>query len=248
MTTPPDFTMVNPAAQSSGKQDMPAITGMDSVTAEIVIDGYVFDYAWDGPAYIRGLMLDAVHSHWCQNPAWVAALSKALDLIEPMRSLRSAVCSIDYSRGLKYELDEDLEYIVGAIEKMAPLREYFDLSALDESSSNIQEILRKRASAKEAKQRKLARSRDGRAGFVYVLKSESGTYKIGRTKNPDDRLRTFSVKLPFAVEYEALIYSSDMIALERDLHLRFADKRVNGEWFTLNEQDMDEIRLIGWPS
>jgi hypothetical protein len=33
-----------------------------------------------------------------------------------------------------------------------------------------------------------------------------------------------------------------MIGLERRLHERFADKRINGEWFDLSEDDVTFIR------
>jgi hypothetical protein len=80
-------------------------------------------------------------------------------------------------------------------------------------------------------------------GYVYVLKSVSGHYKIGRTKDPKDRLKTFSVKLPFEVEYELLIPSSNHKALEAELHQRFKEKHINGEWFSLAQDDIEALRL-----
>lgn len=81
-----------------------------------------------------------------------------------------------------------------------------------------------------------------RAGYVYLIQSTSGAYKIGRTVNPDNRLATFSVKLPFEVEYVCVIQCDDMYYLERQLHAHFADKRVNGEWFNLSPDDVDYIK------
>jgi hypothetical protein len=80
------------------------------------------------------------------------------------------------------------------------------------------------------------------SGYVYLLQSPTKSYKIGRSKNPQDRLKTFSVKLPFEVEYIALIETPDMTGLERQLHERFAEKRVNGEWFELSEEDVQYIQ------
>ena len=79
-------------------------------------------------------------------------------------------------------------------------------------------------------------------GFVYLLQSPTSAYKIGRTKNPDDRLKTFGVKLPFEVEYVCLIKTADMGALEAELHGYFADKRINGEWFNLTPDDVAQIK------
>lgn len=82
-----------------------------------------------------------------------------------------------------------------------------------------------------------------RPGFVYLLKSPStGHWKIGRTRNPADRRKTFNVKLPFDVEYEHLIPSNDMNKAEAMLHAKYADKRLDGEWFDLDDNDIDWIK------
>lgn len=79
-------------------------------------------------------------------------------------------------------------------------------------------------------------------GFVYLLQSVTGAYKIGFTANPKSRLRTFNVKLPFEVSYIALIETRDCAQLETDLHSMFANKRINGEWFNLSPDDVDYIK------
>lgn len=79
-------------------------------------------------------------------------------------------------------------------------------------------------------------------GYVYLLQSATGAYKIGRTKNPKDRMKTFSVKLPFEVEYICIIQTDDMYGLEQSLHDQFANKRLNGEWFNLTPEDVEHIK------
>lgn len=79
-------------------------------------------------------------------------------------------------------------------------------------------------------------------GWVYLLKSPLGAFKIGRTKNPNDRLKTFKTSLPFEVEYLHLIETPDMVGLEQVLHLRYHNKRVNGEWFNLSPDDVAYIK------
>lgn len=86
--------------------------------------------------------------------------------------------------------------------------------------------------------------RESRPGYVYLIKSASGFYKIGRTKDPSDRIKTFSVKLPFEVEYDHLIETGDMCTLEQNLHDHFANQRVNGEWFSLTPEHVDFIKSI----
>jgi hypothetical protein len=81
-------------------------------------------------------------------------------------------------------------------------------------------------------------------GYVYLIQSESGWYKIGKTSNPENRIRTFSVKLPFRVEYICLIKSNNMDELEMELHDYFKDQRIDGEWFELSIDDVDYIKSI----
>jgi Meiotically Up-regulated Gene 113 (MUG113) protein len=80
-----------------------------------------------------------------------------------------------------------------------------------------------------------------RYGYVYLIQSPTGSYKIGRARNPEDRMKTFNVKLPFEVDYVHLIETSDMYGLERAFHKRYAQKRVNGEWFMLDPEDVQYI-------
>ena len=81
-------------------------------------------------------------------------------------------------------------------------------------------------------------------GYIYLVASSNGTYNIGRTAAPDKRMQLFRVKLPFDVELECVIKTSDMLGLERELHKRFADKRVNGEWFALSPEDVEYIKSL----
>lgn len=81
-----------------------------------------------------------------------------------------------------------------------------------------------------------------RDGYVYVIKSPTGHYKIGRASDPYDRMKVFEVKLPFEVEFEHLIKTKDMYLLESELHVRFESQRVNGEWFLLTSDDVAAIK------
>jgi hypothetical protein len=79
-------------------------------------------------------------------------------------------------------------------------------------------------------------------GFVYLLKSSEGYYKIGKTKDPKNRMKTFGLKLPMHVEYICLIESDDMGELETMLHIDYQSKRINGEWFDLTPEDVEYIK------
>lgn len=81
-------------------------------------------------------------------------------------------------------------------------------------------------------------------GYIYLLESHQGIYKIGRTRVPNNRRKTFGVLLPFEVEYAALIKTSDMFRLEGDLHRHYAHKRRGGEWFALDADDVAFIKSL----
>lgn len=80
-----------------------------------------------------------------------------------------------------------------------------------------------------------------KAGVVYVLKSAYG-YKVGRTRNVPARMRAFGVQLPIAYTIPLCAWFDDCHAAERRYHEMFAGKRINGEWFDLDENDIQLIR------
>lgn len=95
-----------------------------------------------------------------------------------------------------------------------------------------------------AERNELKKNPPQKHGYVYLIQSISQHYKIGRTRNPKDRLRTFNVKLPFEVDFIAVIRTKDMFSLEAELHQRFGDKRINGEWFDLSPDDVAYIKNL----
>ena len=80
------------------------------------------------------------------------------------------------------------------------------------------------------------------AGVVYVLKSAYG-FKVGRTGNIPSRMRAFGVQLPFIYSILMCVWFDDCHAAERRYHDMFANKRINGEWFDLDNSDIEKIRM-----
>lgn len=115
-------------------------------------------------------------------------------------------------------------------------------AALDLYQRN--ERLLHRAKTKAMLNRGVTAPEGERGGFVYLIQSPTGDYKIGRTRNPYDRFETFEVKLPFEVDFEWLIPTGDMYALESQLRKRYADCHVNGEWHSLSPEQVSEIVSI----
>lgn len=81
----------------------------------------------------------------------------------------------------------------------------------------------------------------GKPGYVYLIHSDTGHYKIGWSVEPRKRLKIFSVEMPIQIRLLHYFYAEDALLAERLLHERFAEKRVSGEWFRLAEQDVELI-------
>jgi hypothetical protein len=83
-------------------------------------------------------------------------------------------------------------------------------------------------------------------GYVYLIWSQYG-YKIGKAVNVQTRTKLFSVKLPFPIRVEHYAKFNDYSQAERSLHVYFDAKRLEGEWFDLNEEDIALIKTLGEP-
>lgn len=82
-----------------------------------------------------------------------------------------------------------------------------------------------------------------KAGFVYVFGSnDTGYYKIGSGTKPVSRMRDYELsKLPFPVEMIHTIPVDNKLRAEAELHKAFKSRRVNGEWFTLSQDELHQI-------
>ncbi|MEM5009372.1 GIY-YIG nuclease family protein [Niallia taxi] len=81
-------------------------------------------------------------------------------------------------------------------------------------------------------------------GYIYFIKEfHTNTYKIGKAKNIENRLRLFGVKLPFKWELIHSIKSFDYSLAEKEFHKLFKEKRIKGtEWFHLTQEDIENIK------
>lgn len=97
------------------------------------------------------------------------------------------------------------------------------------------------------------------SGYIYLIEDKTFTHyvKIGQSVRPNERIQRLAGQMPIDVEFE-MIYTKetdDVNRKERVLHMFFADKRKKGEWFELDEGDIelvkkymnDEVQL-GWIS
>lgn len=89
---------------------------------------------------------------------------------------------------------------------------------------------------------------EAKFGYVYILKGTHDKvlrHKIGKANDLKDRIRTFSVKLLFDIEILASFYVNSPIRFESALHAQMKQKRIAGEWFDLNENDIYNLCAVG---
>jgi hypothetical protein len=87
------------------------------------------------------------------------------------------------------------------------------------------------------------KGRQPRPGHIYLLRG-GDYFKIGFSEKVSRRIRQISPVLPFKVELIHTMETDDMILAERFLHEKYADKRTNGEWFLLEQPDVDWLTSI----
>lgn len=96
---------------------------------------------------------------------------------------------------------------------------------------------------KEASERRAAKRLEHRPGYVYLISNQTDFYKVGRSKDPVQRLRHLSGGDPSWMLLHT-IKCHNMFTAELDLHDRFFDKRQEGEWFALTPEDVQSIKSI----
>lgn len=83
-----------------------------------------------------------------------------------------------------------------------------------------------------------AKKRDD--GLVYfIMETLTGHVKIGVSGRPADRLQSLQTASSKPLVLMACIHGS--YPLEKELHARFADRRVIGEWFNITVDDVGEV-------
>lgn len=118
----------------------------------------------------------------------------------------------------------------------------------EEHARDKKELLLERKSAEEEKKKKsLPETAD--IGWIYLLKTERDEYKIGLTRDhPTNRLAAIKPQMPYGVELIGSIKSKKVSEDEVFLHTLYRSKRIKGEWFALDEIDVENILNIPWVS
>jgi hypothetical protein len=90
----------------------------------------------------------------------------------------------------------------------------------------------------EYQERPIARS----TWFVYAIKAPNNLIKIGRSKNPSERLDALQIGSP--VKLELLAWTEAKWSLEEKLHKLLIASRSHGEWFRPDDKVLQVVELI----
>lgn len=117
--------------------------------------------------------------------------------------------------------------------------------------------LRERKEKEERKRKQLEKSgiiyadraKKKKADQVYLIKMDDDSlaepvYKIGISNAPGKRLQTLNTSSPFALTIVHKFVADPALEAEAQLHLRFQDNRLSGEWFRLSKEQLVELKKI----
>lgn len=81
-----------------------------------------------------------------------------------------------------------------------------------------------------------------KSNYLYLIRAENGLVKIGISCDVEKRLVSLNTASPVELRLLFFLEPTDARKTERNLHVRFAKKRVKGEWFNLSDGDISWIR------
>lgn len=94
------------------------------------------------------------------------------------------------------------------------------------------------------KARAAENSKNKAVGYIYLLSTNVGYYKIGRAMNLEERLTDHRRAYPVEITVEHSIRVSDVFTCELYLLKQFREKRLQGEWFSLTPDEVAWIKSL----
>jgi hypothetical protein len=133
-------------------------------------------------------------------------------------------------------------------EQWAKAREYFEaglsLSAIVDKTGISKTQLSKRSGLEGwAKGTPEKTSANYSPTYIYIITAEEylGIYKIGFTNDIEQRLCSLQTGCPYVLFAYRSYQVSNPMAVEAMLHAFFHKKRIRGEWFRLDNVDLQYI-------
>lgn len=82
--------------------------------------------------------------------------------------------------------------------------------------------------------------------YIYIIKSEN-YYKIGTTRDVEARMKLLQTGNPHKLEVIKIFQFGDNYSafqIEQLAHKVFGHKRFYGEWFVLDESDVEKLEVL----
>ena len=77
-------------------------------------------------------------------------------------------------------------------------------------------------------------------GYIYIIESDYG-FKIGMATDYWTRFSEIKTGCPIELKLKRVFSVSNVVKTEKELHKLFSDKKIRGEWFNLNDEDVKII-------
>lgn len=106
----------------------------------------------------------------------------------------------------------------------------------------VQEIIKAEIEKRKVSILDLPIQSKNKPSYVYLIQAENGLVKIGIASDVNTRFITLNIASPVKLELLFSIQRDDARQVETTLHNLFKDKRIKGEWFSLDESDLNFIK------
>jgi len=116
------------------------------------------------------------------------------------------------------------------------LNKFLTFCSDDENYSDLRELLKSIPGA-ELEPETVGAASKSENGYVYLLLF-GAEYKIGSSNSVERRFREIKTQMPYEGKIVHSIATGDPAGIEAYWHNYFKDKRLKGEWFKLNPNDL----------
>lgn len=80
---------------------------------------------------------------------------------------------------------------------------------------------------------------------IYVISHPHGFYKIGFTRDINNRLRGLQVGSPYELKVVKLVECQNSFEVEQRIKWGYLfNKRIRGEWYELDESELEDVIKI----
>ena len=173
---------------------------------------------------------------YCQNPDKLSinSVEELNDRVVNDFMVFAKICEIENNCRTDFTDKTPTEELAKVLEELEWAKEQtcFNVSRYyaDEVYTNVMSLIAKKTNKP--------------SGHVYIMGNEEyGWYKIGYTTNPQQlRFTQVNSSLPFDMDFFETVYVYDPLENEQLLHKLWKHKHVKGEWFSLDEEDISNIK------